>query len=55
MPVVDKSKLYDLTQVAALVGLPGAFMIGAGAASSKVAGVNCEVRLYNIKIHIQYV
>ena len=44
MPLVDRTKLYDLTEVASLVGLPGAFILGAGAASSRVAGVNCEVR-----------
>ena len=29
--------------MASLVGLPGAFILGAGAGSYKVAGVNCEV------------
>ena len=48
MPLVNKTKLYDLTEVASLVGLPGAFIIGAGAASPKVTGVNCEVGFFII-------
>ena len=43
LPLVDKSKRYDLAEVARLAGLPGAFLLGAGAGSAKVAGVNCEV------------
>ena len=42
-PLVDKSKRYDLAQVASLVDLPGAFILGAGAGSARVVGVNCEV------------
>ena len=37
------SQTYDLGEMAALAGLPGGLVIGAGAGSSKVAGVNCEV------------
>lgn len=37
------SQLYNLGEMAALVDLPGAFILGAGAGSYKVAGVNCEV------------
>ncbi len=36
-------QLYDLGEMATLAELPGAFMLGAGAGSSRVAGVNCEV------------
>lgn len=43
IPVVDRSKLYNLTEMAVLAELPGAFLLGAGAGSSRVAGVNCEV------------
>ena len=43
-PTANKTKLYDLTEMAALAELPGAFILGAGAGSSRVAGVNCEVR-----------
>ncbi len=43
-PLPDCSKLYDMADIARLVGLPGAFLLGAGAGSSKVVGVNCEVR-----------
>ena len=45
IPLADKTKLYDLTEMAALADLPGAFMLGAGAGSSRVAGINCEVSL----------
>ena len=38
------SQTYDLGELAALVGVPGGLIIGAGAGSSKVAGVNCEVK-----------
>ena len=46
IPVADRKKLYDLAEVARLAELPGAFVIGAGAGSSRVAGVNCEVSLH---------
>jgi len=36
--------LYDLAEIARLVDLPDAFLIGAGAGSSRVAGMNCEAR-----------
>ncbi|XP_064392081.1 ester hydrolase C11orf54 homolog [Halichondria panicea] len=42
-PLPDCSKLYDMADIARLVGLPGAFLLGAGAGSSKVVGVNCEM------------
>lgn len=35
---------YNLAEMARLAGLPGGLIIGAGAGSSKVSGVNCEVR-----------
>ena len=37
-------QVYELSKMAALAKLPDAFIIGAGAGSSLVAGVNCEVR-----------
>ncbi|EGD81676.1 hypothetical protein PTSG_02390 [Salpingoeca rosetta] len=43
MPLVDRSKVYNFKQVAKDIGLPGAFFIGAGAGSSRLAGVNCEM------------
>ncbi len=46
VPLANKKKLYNLTEVARLAELPGAFMIGAGAGSSRVAGVNCEVGVH---------
>ncbi|XP_077030097.1 ester hydrolase C11orf54 homolog isoform X1 [Agelaius phoeniceus] len=42
IPVVQKEKVYDLNTVAKDIELPGAFILGAGAASSKVLGVNAE-------------
>jgi len=35
-----------LAEVAELVDLPSAFIIGPGAGSSRVVGKNCEVRRY---------
>ena len=35
-------QLYDLAEVAHVVDLPDAFLIGPGAGSSRVAGKNCE-------------
>ncbi|KAM6094441.1 ester hydrolase C11orf54 homolog isoform 2-T3 [Chlamydotis macqueenii] len=43
IPVVQKEKVYDLNTVAKDIELPGAFILGAGAASSKVVGVNAEL------------
>lgn len=34
---------YNLADMARLAGVPGGLVIGAGAGSSKVSGVNCEV------------
>lgn len=45
IPLADRTKLYNLTEMATLADLPGAFLLGAGAGSSRVAGGNCEVRL----------
>jgi len=39
-------QLYSFDDVASNVDLPGGFVIGAGAGSSKFVGVNCEVNLY---------
>lgn len=36
---------YHLGEVAALAGVAGGLIIGAGAGSRKVVGVNCEVRV----------
>ncbi|KFZ68072.1 Ester hydrolase C11orf54 [Podiceps cristatus] len=43
IPVVHKEKVYDLNTVAKDIELPGAFILGAGAASSKILGVNAEL------------
>lgn len=39
-------QFYSFDDVASNVDLPGGFVIGAGAGSSKFVGVNCEVNLY---------
>ncbi len=44
-PLPDHSKLYNMAEIARLAELPGAYLLGAGAGSAKVVGVNCEVRL----------
>lgn len=36
-------QVYDLNTVAKDIELPGAFILGAGAASSRILGVNAEV------------
>ncbi|KYO43016.1 ester hydrolase C11orf54 homolog [Alligator mississippiensis] len=42
LPLVQKDKVYDLNTVAKEIELPGAFILGAGAASSRILGVNAE-------------
>ena len=53
---VCSSQTYNLAEVATLAGVSGGFVIGAGAGSCKVTGVNCEVRLafHVIYGHIYY-
>ena len=36
-------QLYSFDDIANIVELPGGFIVGAGAGSSKFVGVNCEV------------
>lgn len=43
VPSVNRSKLYNLRDVAKDIDLPGAFFIGAGAGSFRLAGMNCEL------------
>lgn len=43
---LNNLQLYSFDDVASSVDLPGGFVIGAGAGSSKFVGVNCEVNLY---------
>uniref|UniRef100_A0A8B9PWN5 Chromosome 11 open reading frame 54 n=1 Tax=Apteryx owenii TaxID=8824 RepID=A0A8B9PWN5_APTOW len=43
LPLVQKEKVYDLNIVAKDIELPGAFILGAGAASSRILGVNAEL------------
>lgn len=40
---VSLLQVYDLNNIAKDIELPGAFILGAGAASSKILGVNAEV------------
>uniref|UniRef100_A0A8C3S539 DUF1907 domain-containing protein n=1 Tax=Chelydra serpentina TaxID=8475 RepID=A0A8C3S539_CHESE len=42
VPLVQKDKVYDLNTVAKQIELPGAFILGAGAGSSRILGVNAE-------------
>ncbi|XP_074840304.1 ester hydrolase C11orf54 homolog isoform X1 [Carettochelys insculpta] len=42
VPLVQKDKVYDLNTVAKQIELPGAFILGAGAVSSRILGVNAE-------------
>eukprot|EP00040_Diaphanoeca_grandis_P005596 m.33596 g.33596 ORF g.33596 m.33596 type:complete len:315 (+) comp16844_c0_seq2:203-1147(+) len=43
VPTPDTSKIYNFTDIASEIGLPGATFIGAGAGSSKMTGCNCEL------------
>nr|XP_057943284.1 ester hydrolase C11orf54 homolog [Doryrhamphus excisus] len=43
VPVVQKHKEYDMNAIAKELELPGAFMLGAGAVSSRVVGMNAEL------------
>lgn len=43
--IVFLLQVYDLNTVAKDIELPGAFILGAGAASSKVLGINAEVSM----------
>ncbi|XP_060090918.1 ester hydrolase C11orf54 homolog [Heteronotia binoei] len=43
LPLVQKDKVYDLNVVAKEIQLPGAFFLGAGAASSGIIGGNAEL------------
>uniref|UniRef100_A0A3B3Q446 Chromosome 11 open reading frame 54 n=1 Tax=Paramormyrops kingsleyae TaxID=1676925 RepID=A0A3B3Q446_9TELE len=43
IPLVQLDKVYDMNAVAKALELPGAFILGAGAVSSKSVGMNAEV------------
>lgn len=43
IPVVHLEKIYNMNTVSKELELPGAFIIGAGAVSSKTAGMNAEL------------
>ncbi|CAG2054290.1 unnamed protein product [Timema podura] len=43
VPLVQRSRLYDISDVGRLVGVEPAFIIGAGAGPWPYAGVNCEM------------
>uniref|UniRef100_A0A8D0H8V1 Chromosome 11 open reading frame 54 n=1 Tax=Sphenodon punctatus TaxID=8508 RepID=A0A8D0H8V1_SPHPU len=43
VPLPQKDKVYDLNTMAKEMELPGAFILGAGAVSSRIVGVNAEV------------
>lgn len=44
LPTVNRDKVYDIKDIAKIVNLNPAFVIGAGAGPHPYAGVNCEVR-----------
>ncbi|XP_062503998.1 ester hydrolase C11orf54 homolog [Corticium candelabrum] len=50
VPLVDREKIpfFDFDDIARQCELPGAFIIGAGAGSSRFVGVNCEL-MPNVK------
>ncbi|XP_061558369.1 ester hydrolase C11orf54 homolog [Phycodurus eques] len=43
VPVVQKHKEYDMNAIAKELELPGAFILGAGAVSSRIVGMNAEL------------
>ncbi|XP_071447013.1 ester hydrolase C11orf54 homolog [Hetaerina americana] len=43
LPTVDRTKVYDLGEIAKAVGSPSAFIIGAGAGPWPFANTNCEM------------
>ncbi|XP_060627086.2 ester hydrolase C11orf54 homolog [Anolis sagrei] len=43
LPLVQKDKVYDMNRVAKEMQLPGAFLLGAGAVSSRAVGGNAEL------------
>ncbi|XP_046390661.1 ester hydrolase C11orf54-like [Ischnura elegans] len=43
LPTVNREKVYDLRKIAAVVGSPSAFIIGAGAGPWPYANTNCEM------------
>lgn len=43
LPLVDRSKVYDLNKVARDIKLPGAFILGAGAGPLQTLGFNSEL------------
>ncbi|XP_061658801.1 ester hydrolase C11orf54 homolog isoform X2 [Syngnathoides biaculeatus] len=45
VPVVQKHKEYDMNAISKELELPGAFILGAGAVSSRIVGMNAEIVL----------
>jgi len=43
LPLADTSKNYDFDSVAKMIGLPNAYMVGAGAGPHELVGVNSEM------------
>lgn len=43
--MVDRTKVYDLKDIANLINSDPSFIIGAGAGPYPYIGVNCEVRI----------
>ena len=49
LPVPDKSKVYDMQEIATVTGVKDPFVIGAGAAFRDQVGINSEL-MANVKI-----
>ena len=49
LPVPDKSKVYDMQEIPAVVGVKNPFVIGAGAALRDQVGINSEL-MANVKM-----
>lgn len=43
VPLVQRDKVYSMKEIASQIGLPDAFIIGAGAGPHRMVGVNCEM------------
>ena len=44
VPTPHLDKVYNIRNIAKQIGLPRGYFLGSGAASSRLTGINCEVR-----------
>ncbi|GFW27090.1 ester hydrolase C11orf54-like protein [Trichonephila clavipes] len=49
MPLAKKDKVYDFKDITKKIGMPNAFIIGAGAGPRPHIGINCEM-MANLKL-----